>query len=60
MRNNIIHVHKPLPCRLGFHRIDKTGYVEVRKRRGRHKWHRNYAVCQRCGCLVYAVKKMRV
>lgn len=47
---------RPILCRLGIHNIDKTRYVILRKRNGRHKWHRNYAVCTRCGRLVYLME----
>ena len=36
-------------CKLGIHKPDKTRYLCVHKQRGKHKWHRNYAVCSRCG-----------
>ena len=48
---------RPLLCRLGLHKIDKDGYVQVKKRRGNHRWHRNYAVCQRCKRLVYIARR---
>ncbi|MBQ2634037.1 MAG: hypothetical protein IJF88_05620 [Oscillospiraceae bacterium] len=32
-------------------------YRRIKKRRGPHKWHRNYAVCCRCGRLVFTLKK---
>lgn len=36
-------------CKLGIHKTDNTRYLVVYKTRGRHKWHRNYAICERCG-----------
>lgn len=36
-------------CKLGFHKPDKTMHLKVYKQVGRHKWHRNYVVCSRCG-----------
>ena len=36
-------------CKLGFHKPDKERYQIVYRKVGRHKWHRNYVVCSRCG-----------
>lgn len=51
---------KSLLCRFGLHKADKNGYVRVEKsrqgKRGTHKWHTNYAVCKRCGKLLFRVK----
>ena len=42
-------------CKLGFHKVMKDRYVRVRKRNGKHRWHKNYLVCARCGKMVRAV-----
>ena len=36
-------------CRLGFHKADKEIYMVENRRNGKHKWHKNYFVCARCG-----------
>lgn len=48
---------RPILCRLGIHKIEPDYYMRIKKRRGSHKWHRNYAVCSRCGRLVFTLKK---
>ena len=41
---------KPLLCKLGFHKLDQSRYLEtIRKRPGRKAYHRNYFICKRCG-----------
>lgn len=44
---------KNILCKLGFHEPDKLRYITVHKERKlgkhRHKYHRNYEVCKRCG-----------
>lgn len=44
-------------CKLGFHKRDPERYVEVRRKKGKHKWHRNYFVCTRCGKLYMGFSK---
>ena len=36
-------------CKLGFHDWDTQQYIQVKRQKGKHKWHRNYHVCTRCG-----------
>lgn len=36
-------------CKLGFHKWDTSHYIQVKRQKGKHKWHRNYHVCTRCG-----------
>lgn len=43
---------KNILCMIGFHQPDRYRYLVVRRHRGRHKWHRNYVVCRRCGKLI--------
>ncbi len=50
---------RPLLCRIGLHKVETGYYVQVKKRRGAHKWHRNYAVCARCGRLVYIMGRKK-
>lgn len=38
-------------CKMGFHKRYEGQYIQVRRRNGRHKWHRNYFYCTRCGKL---------
>ena len=40
---------KNILCKLGFHKSDKYRFIRVNCRNGKHKWHKNYAVCIRCG-----------
>ena len=40
---------KNLLCKLGIHKPAKYVYHRVRKTNGKHKWHTNYIVCERCG-----------
>ena len=40
---------KSLLCKIGSHKPDKYCFYRVRYHRGRHVWHRNYAICTRCG-----------
>ena len=40
---------KSIMCKLGFHKLDRYRYERVRFRNGKHKWHRNYHICKRCG-----------
>lgn len=42
---------KNILCKLGFHKASKTTFIRSYKQRGRHKYHRNYQVCVRCGKL---------
>lgn len=35
-------------CKLGFHKPMKNAYQRVYMRNGKHKWHRNYVICERC------------
>ena len=48
-------------CKLGFHKLDKSRYLIARLKKGKHKWHRNYFCCERCGKLLtsFAVHKER-
>ena len=48
-------------CKLGFHKPDMGVYLRVKRKNGKHKWHRNYVICRRCGKAVYtfAVNKER-
>lgn len=46
-------------CKLGLHKISKTKYITVHKQRGKHKYRRNYMVCDRCGKLVTPFKWVR-
>ena len=48
-------------CMLGFHKRDKSRYYIVRHKKGKHKWHRNYFFCERCGKQLssFAVRKER-
>lgn len=51
---------RPILCRLGLHKPSKSEYVRVERRRSnRHggKYATNYAVCVRCGRLVYRVRR---
>lgn len=48
-----------LLCKLGFHKADKTTYLQVKKQRGNHKWHRNYAVCKRCGKRLHLISNKK-
>lgn len=53
---------RPILCRLGFHTPSKSEYIRVERRRSdRHggKYAVNYAVCQRCGRLVYRVRRKK-
>lgn len=43
---------KKLLCKLGFHKVNKFKFIKVYKKRGRHKYSRNYQVCERCGKLL--------
>lgn len=43
---------KNILCKLGFHKVNKFKFVKVYKQRGKHKYHRNYQVCDRCGKLL--------
>lgn len=36
-------------CKFGWHKPSTIRYIRVDKQRGRHKYHRNYQVCDRCG-----------
>lgn len=50
---------KPFLCSIGIHKLNKSKYVKVSRRRSnRHggKYHTNYAICERCGKLCYRVK----
>lgn len=38
-----------LMCKIGLHKPDESKYAVVRRQKGRHKWHRNYVICERCG-----------
>lgn len=40
---------KNILCKLGFHKANKFKFIRVYKQRGKHKYHRNYQVCERCG-----------
>lgn len=42
---------KPLLCWLGIHKPDKYKYLRVKRWHfgGRKMYHRNYAICERCG-----------
>lgn len=40
---------KNLLCKMGIHKPEKYSYHRVRKINGKHKWHTNYIVCERCG-----------
>lgn len=40
---------KSLLCKLGIHKPIKDYYIVSRRVNGKHKWHRNYIVCERCG-----------
>lgn len=46
---------KNILCKMGFHKPDKFKFVTVKKQVRRHKWHRNYAICKRCGKLIGTV-----
>ena len=50
-----------LLCKLGVHAPDKYKYLQAHKIKGRHKWHRNYVVCRRCGkrVITFSVMKQR-
>ena len=39
---------RPLLCKLGFHKPNKYIYQRIRKINGKHKWHTNYVICERC------------
>lgn len=43
---------KPLLCMLGRHEPSGRYFLRARKVKGRHKWHKNYLVCHRCGKLI--------
>lgn len=40
---------KNILCKLGFHKVNEFKFLRVEKRRGKHKYHRNYFFCERCG-----------
>lgn len=40
---------KNLLCKLGIHKPAKDFFIIAHKVNGKHKWHRNYVVCERCG-----------
>lgn len=40
---------KNILCKLGFHKVNEFKFVRVKKQRGKHKYHRNYFFCDRCG-----------
>ena len=48
-------------CKFGFHKRDKSRYYIVRYKKGKHKWHRNYFFCERCGKQLssFAIRKER-
>ena len=46
-------------CKLGIHASDRYRYVSVSKRRGRHRWIRNYCFCRRCGRRLYLMSLRR-
>lgn len=54
---------KPLMCRIGLHKPSGDVCLTVRKcsshRKGKHRWHRTYELCARCGkkISVLAVQK---
>lgn len=50
---------KNILCKLGFHKANKFMYVRVNKKRGKHKYHRNYFVCDRCGKLLSPIKRVK-
>lgn len=52
---------KHILCKLGFHKIDRYKYIRVHYRNGKHKWHKNYVICQRCGKRMwrFGIKKER-
>ena len=44
-------------CKMGFHKLDRERYVKVKRTKGKHKWHKNYCVCSRCGKLYASFSK---
>lgn len=51
-------MRKPILCKLGLHKLDRNRYVVVKRcHRGSKKtYHRNYAVCERCGKLIGTIR----
>lgn len=47
-------MRKPILCRLGLHKLDRSCYFVVERRHwpSKKKYHRNYSVCERCGKLI--------
>lgn len=46
-------------CKLGFHKWDTLRYIQVKRQRGKHRWHRNYMVCTRCGKrMAFSIRKL--
>lgn len=41
-------------CKLGFHKPAMGVYLRVKRIKGKHKWHRNYVICSRCGKAIYS------
>lgn len=52
-------MRRPILCRLGIHKIETGYYLQITKRRGAHKWRRNYGVCSRCGRFVFVIRKRK-
>lgn len=52
---------KPFLCKIGLHKMDRHRYEFARVHNGRHKWHRRYIICQRCGkrLAMFGIKKAR-
>lgn len=46
-----------LLCSLGFHKPDKYNILVERRQKGKHKWHKNYVVCERCGKRLYSFSR---
>ena len=46
---------KNILCKLGRHKADKYRYATFFYKNGKHKWRRNYAICRRCGKVMYAI-----
>lgn len=46
-----------LLCWLGCHKPDIYNPVVEKRQKGKHKWHKNYIVCERCGKRLYSFTK---
>lgn len=54
-------MRKPILCRLGLHKLDRSHYVVVKRRHwpSKKEYHRNYPVCERCGKLIGTIRMDR-